>query len=98
MAGSGLGAAREAMLMKFLVRWIRANARKRPSEVGGLEVISAIYSLAAAVQNGEISDRETLYMYRLFRIGFADIAEYLDWLDEKYGSPFQRRRSNQHVE
>ena len=37
MAGSGLGAAREAMLMKFLVRWIRANARKRLGEVVGPE-------------------------------------------------------------
>jgi len=98
MAGSGLGAAREAMLMKFLVRWIRANARKRPSEVGGLEIISAVSSLAAAAQKGEITDRETLYMYRLLRIGFDDLAEYFDWLDEKYGSPFQRRRSSKHVE
>jgi len=98
MAGSGLGAAREAMLLKFLVRWIRANAKKRPSEVGGLEVISAICSLASAVQKGEVSDKETLYMYRLLRIGFADLAEYFDWLDEKYGSPFQRSARSQELD
>lgn len=92
MAGSGLGAAREAMLLKFLVRWVTVNARKRPSEVGGLEVISAIYSLAAAVQKGEVSDKETVYMYRLLRIGFADLAEYFEWLDQEYGGPFESRR------
>jgi len=96
MAGSGLGAAREAMLMKFLVRWVTVNAKKRPSEAGGLEVISAIYSLASAVQKGEVSDKETVYMYRLLRIGFADLAEYFEWLDQRYGNPIAKRGGSSH--
>ena len=92
MAGSGLGAAREAMLMKFLVLWVRLNAKKFPSEVGGIDVFSSIHTLSSKVQKGEIADQDTLYMYRLFRIAFAELAEHLEWLDSRYGNPLSTDR------
>jgi len=84
-AGSGLGAAREKMMLDGIVKWIQRNGTPRPSEVGGVNVISAICDLANGVQSGEITDRELVYTYRLMRLGLNELTETLGFIDEKYG-------------
>jgi hypothetical protein len=42
MAGSGLGAAREAMLQVYLSKWLTQHAPKQPIEVGGQSLISGL--------------------------------------------------------
>ena len=81
MPGSGLGSAREAMLMKYLTHWVRENAKARPAEVGGLEVISAIYPFAEFANCGAPQDKEAVYMYRLLRIAVDDLHDYFEYLD-----------------
>jgi len=91
MPGSGLGSAREAMLIRFLSKYVAENAKQRPSEVGGREVFDAVACLATAVQSGEAQGRDTVYMYRLLRIAFKELSEHFDYLDQKYGGPFDRK-------
>lgn len=81
MPGSGLGSAREAMLMKYMTNWVRENAKARPSEIGGLEVISAIYRFAEAANRCGAEDKEASYMYRLLRIAVDDLHGYFEYLD-----------------
>ena len=91
MPGSGLGSAREAMLLRFLSKYVAENAKQRPSEVGGREVLDAVASLATEVQSGEVQDRDTVYMYRLLRIAFKEFSDHFAHLDQKYGGPFDRK-------
>jgi len=84
-AGSGLGAAREKMMLDGVIQWIQKNGSPRPSEVGGINVIAAICSLADKVQSGEITDRQLIYSYRLMRLGLIELTETLELIDEKYG-------------
>jgi len=84
-AGAGLGAAREKMMLEGIVKWMQKNGTLRPSEVGGISMVSSICKLADSVQSGEIDDRELLYAYRLMRLGLNDLNETLALIDEKYG-------------
>ena len=84
-AGSGLGAARERMMLEGVVKWVRFNGTRRPNEVGGINVSASLCNLAEGVQSGEITDSDVIYAYRLMRFALADLTESLALIDEKYG-------------
>lgn len=93
MPGSGLGAQRDAMLQQYLVKWIRQNGAKRPTEVGGYSLEWSLYEFTCAVHKGELDDKEARYMYRLLRIGLLAFCRHLESLDSKYGPELSRRQS-----
>ena len=92
MPGSGLGAQRDAMLQRYLARWIREHGSKRPVEVGGYSLEWSLYEFTSSVHKGELKDdKEAQYMYRLLRIGLMEFCSHLVWLDEQYGLVFKER-------
>ena len=92
MPGSGLGAQRDAMLQEYLVKWIRQNGSKRPTEVGGYSIEWSLFEFTSAVHKGELDDQEARYMYRLLRIGLLEFCRHLEWLDNEYGPALSRRQ------
>jgi len=73
------------IMLDGIGKWIRNHGTARPTEVGGVNVLSAICDLADGVQSGEITDRQLIYAYRLMRLGLNDLTETLEFIDEKYG-------------
>jgi hypothetical protein len=55
-SGSGLGAAREAMMMEGIMRWARENKYLRPTEVGGVDMTATLFNLHKAVRDAKVED------------------------------------------
>jgi hypothetical protein len=82
MAGSGLGAAREAILQEYLSNWLKQHAPKQPIEVGGKSLISGLCHFCTQSHLSQKSDSEGQIMYRYFRIAHSELTEHIEWLDQ----------------
>ena len=77
-AGSGLGAARERMMVDGLVKWSRQNRHIRPAEVGGVDLIATIAHLNRAVRAGEVTDQQVLMAHRYLKFFVEELREVLN--------------------
>ena len=82
MAGSGLGAAREAMLQEYLSKWLTQHAPKQPIEVGGQSLMSGLCHFCTHTHRSQRCDSEAQRMYRYFRIALNELTEHIEWLDQ----------------
>ena len=82
MAGSGLGAAREAMLQEYLSNWISLHAPKHPVEIGGQSLISGVCLFMTRHHKNHANDPEAERMYRYLRIALKEVTDHIEWLDQ----------------
>ena len=76
-AGSGLGAAREAMMVDGIMKWARENRHMRPTEVGGVDILATLAHLHKAVCDGEIEDQQVRMAHRYLCFFVQELAEIL---------------------
>lgn len=82
MAGSGLGAAREAMLQEYLSNWLSLHAPHHPVEIGGQSLISGVCLLCTKLHHNHANDHEANRMYRYLRIALKEVTDHIEWLDQ----------------
>ena len=77
-AGSGLGAARERIMVDGLLEWSRENKHLRPTEVGGVDIVATLSHLNRAVRDGDVEDQQIRMAHRYLCIFVQELAEVLN--------------------
>jgi hypothetical protein len=77
-AGTGIGPVREKHMVDILVRWVRRHGKKRPIEVGGMDIMLSLAHLHALIEDGQMNDKYAIIAHRYLCLFVKELNEVLN--------------------